>query len=328
MSLQPPAASELTNRAARVLVAICTRDRPHLLQSCLDSVCAQIPHEGAEMDLLVVENNDRLTCQDIVERQRQTSGRTIHLVLEPELGIPFARNRCGIWGQESGYDWILLIDDDEIARKDWFRAMVDASRAFTADVFHGPVISVYPTDAPSWIMGARKRSRPTGAVMTKAATNNTMVSARVFAPDGYALSFDPNLRFSGGEDTDFFLRLSKAGGKILWINEAVVEEPVNDGRLSLKWQLQRTFRVAINIAMQHGKMHGLLSSSFRIALKAIGRIFQGLAKASIAAILFVFAPQTSKRTGFAAAKDFASGLGSIAYLFGFRPQPYKQVDGR
>ena len=310
----------------RVLVTICTRGRPRLLQSCLDSVCAQLPHEAASMDILVVENNDQLSASDLVERQRQTSGRVIHLVLEQELGIPFARNRCGTYAQQHGYDWALYIDDDEVARPDWFHTMVEASRTYDADVLYGRVISVYPKDTPAWMISPEVDKRPRGTLLRKAEGHNTMVRTRIFDPAGMGLSFDGGMRFTGGSDTDFFSRVALAGGKIVWVGDAVVEELVPDSRMTLHWQLHRTFRVAINISVLHEKQRGKAAALLRSAVKGIGRVFDGLVRLPLAVLIPVM-PDKGKRLAFHAGKQIASGLGSFAYLFGVRPQPYRKVDG-
>ena len=310
----------------RVLVTICTRGRPRLLQSCLDSVCAQLPHEAASMDILVVENNDQLSASDLVERQRQTSGRVIHLVLEQELGIPFARNRCGTYAQQHGYDWALYIDDDEVARPDWFHTMVEASRTYDADVLYGRVISVYPKDTPAWMISPEVDKRPRGTLLRKAEGHNTMVRTRIFDPAGMGLSFDGGMRFTGGSDTDFFSRVAVAGGKIVWVGDAVVEELVPDSRMTLHWQLHRTFRVAINISVLHEKQRGKAAALLRSAVKGIGRVFDGLVRLPLAVLIPVM-PDKGKRLAFHAGKQIASGLGSFAYLFGVRPQPYRKVDG-
>lgn len=310
----------------RVLVTICTRGRPRLLQSCLDSVCAQLPHEAASMDILVVENNDQLSASDLVERQRQTSGRVIHLVLEQELGIPFARNRCGTYAQQHGYDWALYIDDDEVARPDWFHTMVEASRTYDADVLYGRVISVYPKDTPAWMISPEIDKRPRGTILRKAEGHNTMVRTRIFDPAGMGLSFDGGMRFTGGSDTDFFSRVALAGGKIVWVGDAVVEELVPDSRMTLHWQLHRTFRVAINISVLHEKQRGKAAALLRSAVKGIGRVFDGLVRLPLAVLIPVM-PDKGKRLAFHAGKQIASGLGSFAYLFGVRPQPYRKVDG-
>jgi succinoglycan biosynthesis protein ExoM len=318
--------SNQAKTSERVLVTICTRGRPVLLQSCLDSVCAQLPHEAASMDILVVENNDQLTASALVERQRQSSGRTIHLVLEPELGIPFARNRCGTFAQQHGYDWALYIDDDEVARPDWFHTMVEASRTYEADVIYGRVISIYPKETPGWMITPEIDKRPRGTVLRKAEGHNTMVRTSVFDPASMGLSFDGDMRFTGGSDTDFFSRIALAGGTIVWVGDAVVEELVPASRMTLHWQLHRTFRVAINISVLHEKQRGKPAALLRSAVKGFGRVLDGLVRLPVA-LLIPLMGDKGKRLTLKAAKQLASGLGSFAYLFGVRPQPYRKVDG-
>ncbi len=80
----------------RLLVTICTRNRPKLLEVCLRSVTASTVPAGVECAIAVIENNHEITCAAQVERIARETGWNIFAVLEPELGLPFARNRCGI----------------------------------------------------------------------------------------------------------------------------------------------------------------------------------------------------------------------------------------
>jgi succinoglycan biosynthesis protein ExoM len=310
----------------RVLIVICTRQRPRLLDACLASVCAQRRLDGVEMQIAVIENNDRLSCREQIERHSRDSGIPIHAVLEPELGIPFVRNRCGIFAAENGFDWALYIDDDETAEPDWFATMVEAARRFDADVLYGRVVPVYPEDAPLWMIEPAVNKRPTGALLTKAEGHNTMVRTRVFRDDGLALRFDTSLRFAGGSDTDFFSRVHAAGGRIVWVGEAVVNEITPPNRLTLKWQLKRAFRVAISIAVLHEKQRGRGAAVRRTIVKGAGRLLGGLVRLPLA-LVAVALPDAGRRWGFQALKQVASGLGSFAFLVGIRPQPYRQVDG-
>lgn len=310
----------------KVLVTICTRGRPVYLDACLASVCAQKPAANARMDILLVENNDRLTCQSIAERHGAASGLTIHTVFEPELGIPFARTRCGVFAAENGYDWALYIDDDETARPEWFSTMVAAARTYDADVLYGRVVPVYPAEAPRWMIGPALDKRATGSELKKAEGHNTMVRTRVFDREGLGLRFDPAMRFTGGSDTDFFSRVHAAGGRIVWVGEAVVDEIVPASRMTLRWQLHRTFRVAINISVLHEKQRGRAAAWWRSLVKGAGRLIGGLVRLPLGLAILV-APDAGKRLAFNAAKQIASALGSFAFLAGVRPQPYRQVDG-
>lgn len=311
----------------RILVTICTRNRPRMLEACLRSVTAQSVPDGVQCDIAAVENDSALSCEPITRRVAAETGWTIHAVLEPELGLPFARNRCGTFAVEQGYDWLLYIDDDEQATPGWLARMVDAARSMPADVYYGRVISVYPEGTPAWMALPEHNKRATGTVLSKAEGHNTMVHRRVFAADGLNLRFDTALRFTGGSDTDFFSRVHKAGARIIWVGEAIVEESVPPNRMTLGWQLNRTFRVAINISVLHEKQRGRAASMGRSLVKGLGRVLGGLAMLPAGGVLMLAKPADGKMLAFKAAKQVASGLGSFAYLLGVRPEPYRKVDG-
>ncbi len=311
----------------RILVTICTRARPKMLEACLRSVTEQEIPAGVSCDIAVIENDAALHCEPIVQRVAKETGWTIHAVLEPDLGLPFARNRCGTFAVEQGYDWALYIDDDELATLGWIATLVAAARRDPADVYYARVISVYPAGTPEWMALPEVNKRPTGTVLTKAEGHNTMVHRRVFAADGLNLRFDTALRFTGGSDTDFFSRVHKAGARIVWVGEAIVEETVPASRMTLPWQLNRTFRVAINISVLHEKQRGRAASLWRSLVKGIGRVLGGVAQLPFGGLYALVAPSKGKMFAFKAAKQVASGLGSFAYLLGVRPEPYRKVDG-
>ncbi len=309
-----------------VMVTICTRDRPILLDACLASVCAQAVPEGVRLEIAVIENNDRLTCEPILAKHRAASGLAIHGVPEPELGIPFTRNRCGTFAAEQGADWLLYIDDDETAQPGWLARMVEASRTYDADVLYGRVMAVYPSGTPAWMQVKERNKRPNGTALSKAEGHNTLVRTKLFAADGMNLRFDTALRFTGGSDTDFFSRAHQAGAKIIWVGDAIVDEIVPASRMTLGWQLNRTFRVAISISVLHEKQRGRASAVLRSVSKGTGRILEGIVRAPLGLVAIV-SPEAGKKLAFKAAKQFYSGLGSFAYIAGVRPQPYRKVDG-
>jgi succinoglycan biosynthesis protein ExoM len=311
----------------RILVTICTRNRPKMLEACLRSVTAQAVPEGIACDIAIIENDAALTCQPIADRVAAETGWKIHTVLEPELGLPFARNRCGTYAVEQGYDWALYIDDDEQATPGWLATLVAAAQQNPADVYYARVVSIYPEGTPDYMALPESNKRPTGTVLTKAEGHNTMVHRRIFAADGLNLRFDTSLRFTGGSDTDFFSRVHKAGGRILWVGEAIVEETIPSNRMTLPWQLNRTFRVAINISVLHAKQRGTAASAWRSLAKGTGRVLGGLAMLPLGGVMMLARPLAGRRFAFKAAKQVASGLGSFAYLLGIRPEPYRKVDG-
>ncbi len=81
---------------------------------------------------------------------------------------------------------------------------------------------------------------------------------------------------SRGSDTDFFTRVHKSGAVIRWLGEAVVKENVPANRMTLDWQLQRAFRVAISISVLHEKQRGKAKAVLRSITKGAGRLAGGL----------------------------------------------------
>lgn len=310
----------------RIVIAICTRQRPKLLETCLSSVIAQMPQNGVHIEIAVIENNDVLTCNEITERLSRASGVPIHAVLEPELGIPFARNACARFAVENDFDWLLYIDDDEVAGPDWLATMIAASKTYEADVLFGRVAPMYPEGSPTWMAPPSVNKRPTGTVLKDAEGHNTLIRTKVFRSEGLGLRYDTAMRFTGGSDTDFFSRVYAAGGRIIWVGDAVVEENVPASRMTVRWQLHRTFRVSVNIAVLQEKKYGRAVAGLRAAVKGTGRILSGLLRLP-AVLVCIVGPEMTRRAAFNAVKHIASGLGSFAYIIGVRPQPYRNVDG-
>ena len=94
-------------------VAICTRDRPELLERLLHSIAGQSrePHE-----VLVVDN------APATERTRELVSEkfpTCRYVREPVPGLDFARNRAL---REATGTVLAFIDDDAVADRDWVEA--------------------------------------------------------------------------------------------------------------------------------------------------------------------------------------------------------------
>lgn len=314
----------------RICITICTRERPMMLRACLASVCAQAVPAGVEAWVAAIENHDRPASRPVVEAMAADTGWRIDHVLETEMGIPFARTRCGRHALETGADWALYIDDDEEARPGWLGAFVAAARSREAEVFYGRVIPRYPEGTPGWMVEPDVNKRPSGTVLKKAEGHNTLVATSVFADiaqGGMGLAFDPGLRFTGGSDTEFFGRVHDRGGRIVWVPEAEVDEIVPASRMTLRWQLRRAFRVASSLAQVQARRRGPLSAGLKALARGIGRTSWALTVGSVRVLVSLPDPERRAREAFRAAKLLASAMGSLSYFAGVRPQPYRQVDG-
>nr|WP_166738793.1 glycosyltransferase family 2 protein [Psychromonas sp. RZ22] len=228
----------------KIVVAILTTGvRNKTFKICIESLFRQNIPSFIDMDILVVENNQKAlsSITQIIEPYKEHSNINIFHCLEVKPGIPFARNCALSFAQINGYSHLAFIDDDAFAVNNWIHELTIDIDSF--DVVSGPQCALFPEDIPSFFKLAkvyRERVINHNADIQWAATNNVLISIDTLKR--------LNLRFNetlihGGEDKELFLRVSKLGGKIKWRSNAVVKEHIVRERLNLKWALNRTFRM-------------------------------------------------------------------------------------
>jgi succinoglycan biosynthesis protein ExoM len=218
-------------------VCICTYRRPERLAALLDDLGRQqlLPDE-----VIVVDNDAAGSARMVVERQRAASAAfPIHYDIQPERGIALTRNRTV--AMASG-EWLAFVDDDERAPAEWLRQMVEAAARHQADAVLGPVVPLVPDHAPAWIRRGSFYDFPrmaSGAIvpLNRLRFGNALLrGAPLRAQPG---PFNPAYGLMTGEDGDLLARMVRDGARVVWCDEAIVTEPVEAARLSLRWLLQR-----------------------------------------------------------------------------------------
>jgi succinoglycan biosynthesis protein ExoM len=223
-----------------ISVCIATYRRPERLRALLADLVGQ---QLLPFEIVVVDNDaEASACEIIEERRRLGAHCPIHYDVQPEKNISITRNRTV--AVASG-DWLAFIDDDERAPAAWLRRLADAASCHTAAGVLGPVVPIVPATAPAWIRRGSFYSwarMPTGTVVpaNRLRFGNVLLRARLLAP--YRAPFDPAYGLTGGEDGDLLARLVNAGARIVWCDEAIVTEPVETARISLRWLLRRALR--------------------------------------------------------------------------------------
>lgn len=249
---QVKASQRRTARAAEkvafVTVCVCAFRRPAIVET-LRSLAAQDLPPDLRLRVVVAENDDAPDLGPLIEATGAELGLDLVYRHAPGRNISIARNACLEAAMEpdaagAGADALLFIDDDETAEPDWVARMVAAWRGSGAAVVFGPAHAVYPPGTPRWMRSNDFHSNipasNRGVVETGHSCNALL---DLSDPRLRAARFDLAFGRTGGEDVDFFFRLHRAGVLMAIAPDAVVREPVAEGRLSFGWLVRRSHTV-------------------------------------------------------------------------------------
>jgi succinoglycan biosynthesis protein ExoM len=299
-----------------VSVCIATYRRPERLGALLDDLVLQqqLPYE------VVVVDNDAAGSARVVIEHRQKLGAPfpIHYAIQPEKNIARTRNRTV---QLASGEWLAFIDDDERAPAGWLKQLTATVTHPAADGALGPVVPVVPAEAPAWIQRGRFydwQRLKTGTVVppNKLRFGNVLLRAALLrvTPE----PFDPSFGLTGGEDGDLLGRLAQEGARIVWCDEAIVHEPVDPARLSLRWLLLRALRGGQDFAR-----HRLNGRFGKLPVAGRARLFgRALLQAVIALTLTLLTwPAGRDRAAYWLLKS-AANVGKMSIFFGWHYREY------
>jgi succinoglycan biosynthesis protein ExoM len=235
-------------------ICIATYRRQDRLRALLEDLRQQqrLPDE-----IVVVDNDGAASARPVIDQLR-AQGYPLPIVYytQPERNISMTRNATV---HHSRGEWLAFIDDDERAPPEWLRLLLAAAHRYDADGVLAPVEPLVPASAPVWIRRGRFYDwphLPSGAVVPRDHLRFGNVLLRGALMRAEPGPFDVSFRLGTGEDGDLLMRLISKGAKIVWCDEAIVWEPIEQKRLSLHWLLQR--------ALSGGQHFARLSLSGRI----------------------------------------------------------------
>jgi succinoglycan biosynthesis protein ExoM len=235
--------------ARRIDVCVCTYRRREL-EDTLRSIGAMTVPADTAVRIIVADNDTAPSARERVYALAAKLPFPIVYVHCPASNISLARNTC----LENGSgDYLAFIDDDCIASKAWLAELLAAIEETGADAMLGPVYPVYGSAAPRWMRkGDFHATLPVlvGGEIRTGYSGNVML--RRASPRIAGRRFNLDRGRTGGEDTEYFTLLHRAGGSIAFAPKAVVHEPVPDDRARLSWLARRRFRVG----QTHGRLLG------------------------------------------------------------------------
>jgi glycosyltransferase involved in cell wall biosynthesis len=314
-----------------IVVAVPTCRRPRMLGELLDSFASLKPPSGARVSYLVVDNAPDAPVRDVVDDVRRKSGLAIGYVVEPEAGIPFARNRALDEATAIDADFVVFVDDDEYVDPDWLARLVAHQQREGSHLVGGPV-RLAPQEATGFldrlvergvrkryerkeIKNARRRRDGSDGSVT-IITNNWLGDLAWMRSMG--LRFDIALRYSGGSDTALYHKAKGLGASTSWCPDAIVYETIPPERMSLGYQYRRARDQAATSFWRKGADERR-SAAVNIATAGGKIIFGGL--------LVLISPLTAGRTLVDGVRLVGYGLGYYGAMAGRRSRHYEVLQG-
>jgi glycosyltransferase involved in cell wall biosynthesis len=140
-------------RRVSIDLVICTYNNAALLDATLGAVSRQRVPEGADWQVLVVDNNCTDETPEVLERHRSAARIRLRAVVEPRQGLTPARVR-GV--KETRGEWVAFVDDDCLLEEGW----VEQAARFAAEhaecgAFGGQVIPRWEVTPPPYVLKRR-----------------------------------------------------------------------------------------------------------------------------------------------------------------------------
>jgi succinoglycan biosynthesis protein ExoM len=308
---------------ANVVLCICTCKRPVSLERLLEAV-AELDFDG-RLTVVVIDNDAAGAAEGLgVCARLAAAGYRWPLIWAPEerRGISFARNRAVALALEQDPDFIAALDDDERPSRGWLREMLRVQAETGADAIGGPKLPEFAPDTPAWLIEGRFFGRgiscPDKAEVRLNDCGNFMARAscfRALMPE----PFDTRFALTGGEGGIFFRRLVAQNCTMRWAAHAVIHETVPPSRATLRWLMQRRFRLGVNMARRQRVLQPGLGRELFFMMLTIGQLGAGM--------MFFLLNWRRPIPRTRAMLTMCKALGRAAGQFGVRYSEYRRIHG-
>ncbi|MFT4013562.1 MAG: glycosyltransferase [Paracoccus sp. (in: a-proteobacteria)] len=223
----------------RVDIVMCTFRRPQVGEA-IEAIGRMRRLEGLDLRLIIADNDDTPSGREAVEAAAALLPFPLIYVHAPARNISIARNACLDAAEDA--EWVAGLDDDEIVEPDWLAEMLAAAQAAGAQAAIGKVIADYPPETPDWVRTLDYHSSyPERETVPTANSGNAIM--RWKGTPWHGERYDLARGKTGGEDTEFFLRLQRMGMRTVAAPKARVSEAVPANRQTLEWLAARRFRM-------------------------------------------------------------------------------------
>jgi len=321
--VEPAQTGSARPSAVRLAVCVNTYLRPEGLERFLRALAGAVfADPPPRVDVVVVDNDAEESARAVCEQVREWFPFELHYVVEKRRGIPQARNTALSVAMPLA-DFVAITDDDVEPTPGWLAELLRVQGVYKADVVAGPNPPRFIEQPPAWAVEGRffeSARRATGIPIDKAATNNVLV--RCAALERMDQLFDESLGLQGCDDSEFFRRMARQGHRMVWADDAIVYECIPASRVTLRWILQRAYRIANGLGSPELRRLDEVTGPwvFKNGLKCLARGAVHLALA--------IALRRGAVARVRALSRLASGAGWLTGLFGLRYREYARVHGK
>lgn len=260
-----------------VIVCTYTEERLPLLRECLAGVATQEP--PCDELVIVVDHNPALAATLREERPEAS-------VVENEgvRGLSSARNTGVAVGTG---DLLVFLDDDATPRPGWLQKLVapfvDPTVAGTGGRAeprweHGSRPAWFPEEL-DWVVGCSFRGQAGGDVRNPIGASMALRASALAEVGGFSTELGRVGTLPVGcEETELGLRLNRAGGRIVLVDDSVVDHFVPAPRATVSYVLRRCYAEGMSKAVvrrlveEHGSADDTLGPERRYLLTMVAAI--------------------------------------------------------
>jgi len=243
------------NRTIDLSIVICTYNRAQMLDDVLKGFSTLKHVQDMTYEVIIVDNNSSDNTRDIAEQWQAQKEFQLRYSMEVRQGISHARNRAV---SEARGDWLWFVDDDIYFDENWLQGVTDVIKNNPdAMAIAGKIILEFERPEPEWLpdiaynyygltrFGDNPRWLKHGEYPIGA---NVAIRKVVFECVGL---FNSNLGRVGNsliswDETEFFMRLYRSGGQIIYTPHAIVRHRITKQQLSKLWLIRRMFSDGIS----------------------------------------------------------------------------------
>lgn len=243
-----------------VVLSSCNRAKS-LNETLEDLACQRV---SVSWRVVAVDNASTDHTSVVLERYARDSRFILDALYEPLAGKPRALNRAL---EAITADLVVFIDDDVNLGPRWLQSYIDAAARWPDHaIFGGPIIPVFPPDAPAWVqdqryvrqspMFAHYEPREDEGLTTRVPLGPNMMIRRSAIGEH---RFDERLGPGGthglmGDETEFEDRLTRLGHyPYVFVPAACAKHRVRQEQLSVEAVWSRAYLWGRTMALAHGR---------------------------------------------------------------------------